>query len=167
MVEHDVCLLLRVRPSPSLPRRWRFGTRSFNPLFEFRDCAPQSCAFRDHHAELPSAGAGRVIGLSTQSTPYQRDVVERLHLPFATLSDTDLAFSWLLGSKKSRHSTSSSHECLCIGLPRQQRGNRISSSEVHDLGQGVTLLRVSSCITALKRASWPSNATKLKRRIDT
>ena len=33
-----------------------------------RGCTPQSCAFRDHHADLKSAGADHVFGLSTQSS---------------------------------------------------------------------------------------------------
>jgi peroxiredoxin len=55
-----------------------------------RGCTPQSCAFRDQHGELLAAGAGRVFGLSTQSTDYQREAVERLHLPFPLLSDEKL-----------------------------------------------------------------------------
>src|SRR5262249_49985914 len=55
-------------------------------------CTPQSCAFRDHHAELRGLGA-TVYGLSTQSTDYQQEAVERLHLPFELLSDADLAFT--------------------------------------------------------------------------
>ncbi len=51
-----------------------------------RGCTPESCAFRDHHAELVAAGAG-VVGLSTQDPAYQREAAERLHLPFALLSD--------------------------------------------------------------------------------
>ena len=51
-----------------------------------RGCTPQSCAFRDHHAELAALGAG-VYGLSTQDLDYQREAAERLHLPFALLSD--------------------------------------------------------------------------------
>jgi peroxiredoxin len=62
-----------------------------------RGCTPQSCAFRDHHAELTSAGADRVFGLSTQSTAYQQAMAERLHLPFAVLSDEDLALTRALG----------------------------------------------------------------------
>lgn len=54
-----------------------------------RGCTPESCAFRDHHAELKAAGAG-VFGLSTQDTAFQRDAVKRLHLPFALLSDDRL-----------------------------------------------------------------------------
>ncbi len=57
-----------------------------------RGCTPQSCAFRDHHAELRDLGA-RVYGLSTQDTEYQREAVERLHLPFPLLSDAHLAFA--------------------------------------------------------------------------
>ena len=58
-----------------------------------RGCTPQSCAFRDHHAELLTAGAARVFGLSTQDTTYQREAVERLHLPFPILSDEKLALT--------------------------------------------------------------------------
>jgi peroxiredoxin len=54
-----------------------------------RGCTPKSCAFRDHHAELTRAGAD-VVGLSTQDSAYQREVVERLHLPFAIVSDARL-----------------------------------------------------------------------------
>jgi peroxiredoxin len=57
-----------------------------------RGCTPQSCAFRDHHRELENLGA-RVFGLSTQDTEYQREVVERLHLPFPLLSDASLEFA--------------------------------------------------------------------------
>lgn len=54
-----------------------------------RGCTPESCAFRDHHAELQSAGA-QVFGLSTQDTAFQRAAAKRLHLPFAILSDDRL-----------------------------------------------------------------------------
>jgi peroxiredoxin len=53
-----------------------------------RGCTPQSCAFRDHFAELKSAGADAVFGLSTQDTCYQSEMVQRLHLPFPVLSDS-------------------------------------------------------------------------------
>ena len=54
-----------------------------------RGCTPETCGFRDHHAEMQSAGA-EVFGLSTQDTAYQRELVDRLHLPFAILSDANL-----------------------------------------------------------------------------
>ena len=52
-----------------------------------RGCTPQSCGFRDHFAELKQLGVRQLFGLSTQSTAYQQEAVERLHLPFAILSD--------------------------------------------------------------------------------
>ena len=55
-----------------------------------RGCTPQSCGFRDHFAELKRLGVAHLFGLSTQDTDYQREAVERLHLPFAVLSDADL-----------------------------------------------------------------------------
>jgi peroxiredoxin len=55
-----------------------------------RGCTPQSCAFRDHFAELKELGVAQLYGLSTQDTEYQREAVERLHLPFAILSDAEL-----------------------------------------------------------------------------
>ncbi len=33
-----------------------------------RGCAPQSCAFRDHFAELKELGVSHLFGLSTQTT---------------------------------------------------------------------------------------------------
>jgi peroxiredoxin len=57
-----------------------------------RGCTPETCGFRDHHAELAELGAG-VFGLSTQDTDYQRELVERLGLPFSILSDADLALT--------------------------------------------------------------------------
>ena len=62
-----------------------------------RGCTPETCGFRDHHAELKAAGA-EVFGLSTQDTAYQRELVDRLHLPFAILSDAglELTGAWRL-----------------------------------------------------------------------
>jgi peroxiredoxin len=57
-----------------------------------RGCTPQSCAFRDHYQELRALRAD-VYGLSAQTTDYQREAAERLHLPFALLSDVDLSFA--------------------------------------------------------------------------
>jgi peroxiredoxin len=54
---------------------------------------PRSCGFRDHYAELRSLGASAVFGLSTRTPDYQREVVERLHLPFPLLSDSALVFT--------------------------------------------------------------------------
>ncbi len=64
----------------------------WNAIPGARGCTPQSCAFRDHYRELQALGA-QVFGLSTQDTNYQREAVERLHLPFELLSDEELAFA--------------------------------------------------------------------------
>ncbi len=79
------CYPLTGRPDRDLPQGW-------DEIPGARGCTPQSCAFRDHHAELRDLGA-RVYGLSTQDTDYQREAAERLHLPFELLSDEDLAFA--------------------------------------------------------------------------
>ena len=60
-----------------------------------RGCTPETCGFRDHHAELNAAGAA-VFGLSTQDTPYQQELVERLDLPFPILSDAELELTGAL-----------------------------------------------------------------------
>jgi peroxiredoxin len=58
-----------------------------------RGCTPQSCAFRDHFAELKALGISHLFGLSTQDTAYQREAAQRLHLPFAILSDEHLGLT--------------------------------------------------------------------------
>jgi peroxiredoxin len=58
-----------------------------------RGCTPQTCAFRDHFAELQSLGVAHLYGLSTQNTAYQRELAERLHLPFPILSDEHLVLT--------------------------------------------------------------------------
>ena len=82
------CYPMTGRPGKDLPRGW-------DEIPGARGCTPQSCSFRDHHAELAQLGA-RVFGLSTQSTDYQREAAARLHLPFELLSDEDLAFAGAL-----------------------------------------------------------------------
>ncbi|MDJ1008835.1 MAG: peroxiredoxin [Paracoccaceae bacterium] len=61
-----------------------------------RGCTPQSCAFRDHYADLRSLGVAQLFGLSTQSTAYQTEARDRMHLPFDLLSDESLAFAGAL-----------------------------------------------------------------------
>jgi peroxiredoxin len=55
-------------PGQALPDGW-------DAIPGARGCTPQSCSFRDHFKDLQGAGAA-----------------ERLHLPFAILSDEDLKF---------------------------------------------------------------------------
>jgi peroxiredoxin len=53
-----------------------------------RGCTPQACRYRDHYADLKALDA-QVYGISTQTTDYQQEMAERLHLPFEVLSDAD------------------------------------------------------------------------------
>ncbi|QLG11639.1 peroxiredoxin [Deinococcus sp. D7000] len=73
------------QPDQPLPTDW-------DVIPGARGCTPQSCAFRDHHAELAAAGA-RVFGLSTQDTAYQTEAAGRLHLPFPLLSDAEVGLA--------------------------------------------------------------------------
>lgn len=66
-------------PSQKLPDGW-------NEIPGARGCTPESCAFRDHYEELKQLGAN-VYGCSTQTTEYQQEAAQRLHLPFDLLSD--------------------------------------------------------------------------------
>ena len=72
------------RPGQALPTGW-------NGIPGARGCTPQSCSFRDHFDELRSLGVRQLYGLSTQDSDYQREAAERLHLPFAILSDAEFA----------------------------------------------------------------------------
>lgn len=79
------CYPMTGKPGVPLPEGW-------DSIPGARGCTPQSCSFRDHHQELKALNS-RVFGLSTQSTEYQKEAVDRLHLPFDILSDIDLSFS--------------------------------------------------------------------------
>ncbi len=68
------------------------GYAAWNRIPGARGCTPQSCAFRDFYGELQNLGA-EVFGLSTQTTEYQQELVEREHLPFEILSDAELRFT--------------------------------------------------------------------------
>ena len=57
-----------------------------------RGCTPQSCGFRDRYREFGALGV-TVYGVSTQETAYQREFVERNHVPFEMLSDRELALA--------------------------------------------------------------------------
>jgi peroxiredoxin len=72
------------KPGVPLPDGW-------GETLDARGFTPQSCSFRDHHAELSAVGAN-VFGLSTQDTEYQQEMAERLHFPFSVLSDVNFEF---------------------------------------------------------------------------
>jgi peroxiredoxin len=70
------------RPDQELPPGW-------NAIPGARGCTPEACGFRDAHAQFTELGV-RVLALSTQDTAYQREMAERVHLPFPVLSDESL-----------------------------------------------------------------------------
>ena len=79
------CYPLTGAPDVELPEDWDLIPGA-------RGCTPEACSFRDHHDGLRELGIEAVFGFSTQTTGYQKGLVERLHLPFEVLSDSGLAF---------------------------------------------------------------------------
>lgn len=78
------CYPMTGQPNVALPDGW-------DQIPGARGCTPQSCSFRDHYQELRTHGA-EVVGLSVQSTEYQQEMADRLHLPFPVVSDIDYQF---------------------------------------------------------------------------
>jgi peroxiredoxin len=76
-------------PGDELPPGW-------DAIPGARGCTPEACGFRDAHGQFADLGA-RVVALSTQSPDYQREMAERLHLPFPVLSDERLELTRALG----------------------------------------------------------------------
>jgi len=68
-------------PGKALPEGW-------DSIPGARGCTPQTFGFRDHYQELLELKAD-VFGLSIQTTEYQLEMAERLHVPFEILSDAD------------------------------------------------------------------------------
>ena len=77
------------RPDEPLPPGW-------DDIPGARGCTPQACSFRDHHAEIAALGA-HVLGLSSQTTPYQLELVQRVGLPYPLASDALFAAADALG----------------------------------------------------------------------
>ena len=57
-----------------------------------RGCTPQSCGFRDLAQDFAEIGF-KIYGLSMQSPEVQKEFVERNHIPFLILSDSDYKFT--------------------------------------------------------------------------
>ena len=77
------------RPDEELPPGW-------NAIPGARGCTPEACGFRDTYGQFTDLGV-RVLALSTQDSAYQREMAERLHLPFPVLSDERLELTRELG----------------------------------------------------------------------
>ena len=77
------------RPDEELPPGW-------NAIPGARGCTPEACGFRDAHQQFADLGV-RVLALSTQPSDYQREMADRLQLPFPVLSDERLELTSALG----------------------------------------------------------------------
>ena len=71
-------------PGQPLPAGW-------DEIPGARGCTPQTCSFRDSYREFTRSGL-EIFGLSTQTTDYQREMANRLGLPFEVLSDWKYEF---------------------------------------------------------------------------
>ena len=76
------CYPLTGRPDESLPEGW-------DQIPGARGCTAEACAFSDYHQDFQHMGV-TVFGVSTQASDYQSEMVNRLHLPFDVLSDSNL-----------------------------------------------------------------------------
>ena len=54
-----------------------------------RGCTPQTKSFGEKLKELKTLGVSTLYGLSSQDTQFQRELSDRLNLPFNILSDSD------------------------------------------------------------------------------
>ncbi len=75
-------------PGQALPSGW-------DDMPGARGCTPQSCRFRDLHAEFAALNVA-IVGVSTQSTEEQAEAAERLRLPYRLLSDGQLRWAGAL-----------------------------------------------------------------------
>ena len=73
-------------PGKELPEGW-------DEIPGARGCTPQSCSFRDNFSKLKELGVKNIFGLSTQSTKYQKELADRIHLPYSILSDEKFEFA--------------------------------------------------------------------------
>ena len=89
-------VLLGASPRPTVlfcyPRMGTPLVADWDRIPGARGCTAEACGFRDVHGELTAADVA-VYGVSTQDGLAQREAVERLALPFALLSDTQLALA--------------------------------------------------------------------------
>jgi len=66
--------------------------KGWNEIPGARGCTPECIGFRHSYSKLHELDCA-VFGLSTQATEYQKEVADRLDLPFPVLSDSDLIFT--------------------------------------------------------------------------
>lgn len=80
------CYPSTATPGKDMPANW-------NEIPGARGCTPQSCAFRDHVAELGLAGADHIHGISVQELDELTEARTRLGLPYSLLSDHELTLA--------------------------------------------------------------------------
>ena len=85
---HNI-IVIYIYPKTSSPNETSF--KNWDIIPGAKGCTAQSCSFRDYHDELNKLNC-TLFGLSVQSTSYQKEVKERLHLPFELLSDENFDF---------------------------------------------------------------------------
>ncbi len=73
-------------PGRDVPRGW-------DEIPGARGCSQEACSFRDNLSALQALGVAQVLALSTDPADYQRDLVDRLHLPYSMLSDPQLCLA--------------------------------------------------------------------------
>ncbi|KAK7451526.1 hypothetical protein CaCOL14_009485 [Colletotrichum acutatum] len=73
-------------PGEEVPPEW-------NSIPGARGCTPQACSCRDNFDALKDLGVAQVFGVSTQSSEAQKELRERVHLPYDLLSDANLRFA--------------------------------------------------------------------------
>ena len=74
------------QPDKPLPDNW-------DNIPGARGCTPQSCSFRDNFHELKKLNISNIFGLSSQTSEYQKEMTQRLKLPYEVLSDEKLEFT--------------------------------------------------------------------------
>ena len=71
-------------PGVALPEGW-------DEIPGARGCTPQVCSYRDKYSVLEIL-SNNVFGVSTQNSEYQKELHNRLELPYEILSDAELKF---------------------------------------------------------------------------
>lgn len=80
--------VLFIYPRAGSPLEPNTNTELWDTIPGARGCTPQSCGFRDLAEEFRKIGY-KVYGLSIQSPIVQKEFVQRNHIPFPVLSDSE------------------------------------------------------------------------------
>ena len=75
-------------PGVALPDGW-------DDIPGARGCTPQACSYRDNYNELKKH-VDNLFGLSVQGSEYQKELKDRVELPYEILSDSNFELSTAL-----------------------------------------------------------------------